>query len=512
MQEIPLPADEPIQQSTFPRLRLWKEMAILAQMVMELAWIVPWYRSLTGGTNQAGTWRVFTIFLVIMLVFHWAARLMNFLNIRLVLRRTVLIGLLLVAIFGGLRYLLYYAVPVSLLDTFIKPVAAFADILVLIPDEFVIILAILFVAFRGISIASQRTSASDMLVRFQFGMVMIVLYIMLNTLVTNEAPGNIVFVFLFSGLIAIGTARMTVLEGLRGGREVPFDRRWFLGLVLSALLVILAAYAAAQFTNYPLFRFLIQVITALFSFIIGVLLILLMPLFLLIISGLLWLVENIRLTDLLPNLMEGLDTALNNLANLTNQLMAFAQNLLPDLSFARPYILLGGIILVIVFGLIFIGLNWLLKNYRNLEIEDLESLLESGDWLRLLRRLVQNNLKKLGRSLEGSLLFFNRDRRRAAKRIRQIYQEMVELGSELGAARQEAETPNEYLLRLVGLFPDEEGQVSRITSAYVKIRYGEYPESLAEVAAIEQDWDIVRKAAKTRLAEKQEDPADPAVN
>jgi hypothetical protein len=502
MRELPALPEETIQPTSFPRLRLWKEVAILAQMSMELAWIVPWYRSLTRGTNQAETWRVFAIFGAIMLFFHWLSRLMNFLNIRFYIRRVILVGLLFAVSIVGLRYLLYFGEPVGLVELFVKPITAFADMFVLIPDEFVIILAMIFIAFRSIAIASQRTSAADMLVRFQLGMVMIVLYIMLNTLVTGETPGNIVFVFLFSGLIAVGTARMTVLEGLRGGREVPFDRKWFLGLLVSALVVILIAYTAAQFTKYPLFTLLIQVLTAVFSFIVGIILILLMPLFLVLISGLLWLLDNIEASALLPEFVDGIQTALNNLADLTNQLIAFAQNLLPDLSFTRPYLLVGAIILVITLGFAFLAINWLARNYQRLDFEDLESIFETGDWLSYLRRMVQNNLRKLGSALDGNLNTFNRDRWRAAERVRRIYQELVDTASELGVSRQEAETPLEYLPRLESLFSNEAREVAQITRAYIKIRYGEYPESIAEVEAIEKDWVVIRKRAKSMQKER----------
>lgn len=502
MQGIPI-SEETIQSTKLPKPHIWKEISIFSQMIMELAWIVPWYRSLTQGTNLAQTWRAFVVFMTIMLSFYWLSKAMNFFNIRLSLRRVVLMALLLIVAFLGLRYLLYFSEPINMVDLLIKPIAAFANLFVLIPDEFVILLVIIFVAFRGVTIASQRTSPTDMLVRFQFGMVMIVFYILLNTLVTGEALGSIVFVYLFAGLIAMGTARMTVTERLRGGREIPFDRKWFFGLLISALVVILAAYLAAQFTNLPLFTIVIQLFTTIFSFIIGVILILLMPLFLLLLSGLMWLIDNVRLGDLLPDIAEDLQSALNNLANLTGQLLEYARNLLPDLSFARPYILLFGILLVIFLGMLFLGLSWLVRNYKRIELDDIESLIEAGDWLGLLQRFLQDNLKKIGRNLETGLGLNLRDRRRAAERIRQIYQDLVSTSGELGVERLEAETPYEFLPRLSGLFPEHQSEVEEITQAYIKIRYGEYPESMTEVEKIEQDWNVIQRVAKSRPADQQ---------
>ena len=71
-------------------------------------------------------------------------------------------------------------------------------------------------------------------------------FVFFNTLITGEQIGNMAYLFLSAGLLAMGAARVAVLRSLRGGKENPFDRRWLAGLVLSvAGAVGLASLAAA---------------------------------------------------------------------------------------------------------------------------------------------------------------------------------------------------------------------------------------------------------------------------
>ena len=84
---------------------------------------------------------------------------------------------------------------------------------------------------------------------------------------------------------------------------------------------------------------------------------------------------------------------------------------------------------------------------------------------------------------------------RAAVSILKIYQQMVQLGSEMGHPREKAETPYEYLRTLAQIWPDHRSDVQLITRAYVKVRYGEFPETQEEFEAIKSAWKRVRDTA-----------------
>jgi hypothetical protein len=52
------------------------------------------------------------------------------------------------------------------------------------------------------------------------------------------------------------------------------------------------------------------------------------------------------------------------------------------------------------------------------------------------------------------------------------------------------------------LFPASDLDLESITSAYLRIRYGEFPESREEVDQVEAAWKRVRAAGKLLLQEK----------
>ncbi len=81
----------------------------------------------------------------------------------------------------------------------------------------------------------------------------------------------------------------------------------------------------------------------------------------------------------------------------------------------------------------------------------------------------------------------------AAARIRQIYRQLLRESARLGKAREQAETPLEFLPELQVVFPGCYEELVLITRAYLRVRYGEYPESRQEVQVVEQAWKHVRR-------------------
>ncbi|MCB8979568.1 MAG: DUF4129 domain-containing protein [Ardenticatenaceae bacterium] len=84
---------------------------------------------------------------------------------------------------------------------------------------------------------------------------------------------------------------------------------------------------------------------------------------------------------------------------------------------------------------------------------------------------------------------------RAAVSIIKIYQQMIHLSSDVGYPRANSETPFEYLKTLVKIWPDHKAEVQLITRAYVRVRYGEFPETKQEFEAIKQAWQRVQETA-----------------
>ena len=89
----------------------------------------------------------------------------------------------------------------------------------------------------------------------------------------------------------------------------------------------------------------------------------------------------------------------------------------------------------------------------------------------------------------------------AAARIRWVYAQLMILCSRLGKPRPAAATPLEFLPTLQALFPEQDTTLQAITQAYLKVRYGELPETYEEVQAVLMGWDQLKAESKPLLAE-----------
>ena len=86
------------------------------------------------------------------------------------------------------------------------------------------------------------------------------------------------------------------------------------------------------------------------------------------------------------------------------------------------------------------------------------------------------------------------DRWYAAASIRRIYARMVAEASRPGYPRPGSDTPFEYLPTLVKSWPGMKPQLEAITVAYVRVHYGEFPETAEELQSIRTAWDQIRRS------------------
>ena len=140
--------------------------------------------------------------------------------------------------------------------------------------------------------------------------------------------------------------------------------------------------------------------------------------------------------------------------------------------------------------------------HAEIQFDEVDGLLESGSLIKFVRQVFLRNIKHLGRQIEVGLNRFRRDRRQAAARIRQIYQQLMAVCQDLGVSKAEAATPLEFLPKMVKIFPGHEAELERITAAYIKVRYGEFPEDLTELQALETAWQTLQANASIRLEKK----------
>ncbi len=71
---------------------------------------------------------------------------------------------------------------------------------------------------------------------------------------------------------------------------------------------------------------------------------------------------------------------------------------------------------------------------------------------------------------------------------------MCQSAASQGYARLSTETPYEYLVSLSQVWPDNPRETGLITEAYVKVRYGEIPETKDELDEILAAWKLLADA------------------
>ncbi len=238
---------------SLPRLRPWREMSTIGMMVMELCWMVPWYRSLTTATYAASPMRVFSVFGILLWLTHFIVRSMNYIHLKMNLRRRILSFLFLCFSLIAIKSLLYTQSPFSIGELIVRPMKALYDWNGLVPNEFLVILVVLFIGWRGIALAQAHISPQSVIYNFQIGILIFLLFILVNTIITGETFGGFPYLFLFAGLISMGAARLSVLSSLRGAPQTSFDRRWAIGMILAASFVVLVAFLVGHLTTRTLF-------------------------------------------------------------------------------------------------------------------------------------------------------------------------------------------------------------------------------------------------------------------
>jgi hypothetical protein len=157
-------------------------------------------------------------------------------------------------------------------------------------------------------------------------------------------------------------------------------------------------------------------------------------------------------------------------------------------------------VIAILLAILYSISRWLLHE-RQPEQDQRESIIDSGDLLGMFRRAIRNRLNELSQSLRGRTNLRGGQRWLAAAKIRRIYARLMELASKLGEPRPPAYTPLEFLPILENLIPEGKADIQVITDAYLRVRYGELPETNQEINRVEEAWEQVNALGKEKYSE-----------
>jgi hypothetical protein len=357
-----------------------------------------------------------------------------------------------------------------------KVISSVSGLVQLDPGAVLVVFFVIWLWWRGISLAREPIRPLVAWRRFELGLLMFLLHVFILTRIGEHPPGLGLFVFfLFTGLMAVVLARISFVSVAHGVEKNPFDRRWLAStaIILGTAVGISALLGSLLTGQYAL---LLEWLAESIKLVVAVVI------FIAALPGL-----------FLSNFLGPLVSFLRRFATTPtpdpNSLLQTPEPLSPLVGAGEPQPLSPAFQSLIFWGLIFLILVLLINRVRQKSggarmwsQDSPESLLERGDARRLLRKAFQDAANELASRLRPARRLL------VAARVRRIYAQLMGLCAELDFPRPAAQTPLEFLPSLGELFPDRARDLDMITQAYVNVRYGELPETQEEVEALENAW------------------------
>lgn len=474
--------------------RVRRELVYFSFTVQEASLLTPFVLVVMSWSRFWPPALVFLWLLLLILVPFNLLRLMSLLQWERTRQRRVMAVAMVVTVILSWRMLLYEASsPFDL--TWLRQFAtnmAEAGNLVWTRDLSIFVFTI-FGWWRGMRLASKTLSIGNAGLRLRVGgLIIMPLVAWLATSFLEFSVVPFILLFFLSSLAAVALVRAEHIEADRTGHAATLSAGWFLTVLAAALGVVLLGGALAAFiSGESLFQVL-----GVFS-----------PLWRSLQFG--GTVSGLTMFELLQPLLDVFAAAVQFLATILASILGRVSEgvrflsgtipeqpplptleVTPEVVTAPPAMgkivaagLMLGLILLIAWGLS--------KLYQQATFAARESR-RSGP----LQDSVAND-SALDRLLQRFGVF---QQWRAAASIRRIYENMCHAAAAAGYPRLEAETPYEYLATLAKTWPAFQSDSRLITEAFVRIRYGELPETPEEFAEIQEAW--------RRLESAEVDPLD----
>ncbi len=487
------PSPDSIPPAEAPRFRPWHELIVLSVISMEVNWAALWFRILTQTGAKVSFWKALAVLGGMLLGAYLLASILTALRIRLNISRGVLAAWLAATVLLGLKLFVYLGRPAGAGEMVAGMIARFQSPGGALPAEFLVALAVTWIWWRGVSMAGIEMDSSQVIRRFYLGAGMLAGYGLVAP-ITGEKLILPVYLFLFSWLSAMSAARIYRLARFGRGQSAAFNRRWLAGVISAVAVVVALAALAGSLMDWKLSGLVVILVTWLGRAFLIVVAALMSPMILLLSLLMPYLQQWLK--DL-PDSLAKVGEALQQLSRGVEELQKTAPRELPSL----PPVLRAAIFWGILAAAIFLAAWALQKRYlKSLPggEADPETILGGSELLRQWLSTLRSGAQFLAGQL-GVLGFKGGRRFLAAARIRRIYAQLTELSADLGRPRPPAFTPLEYLPVLENVFPNHAAELRMVTLAYLKVRYGELPETRQEVAQVETAWKRVREQGRVML-------------
>ncbi|NHZ72250.1 MAG: DUF4129 domain-containing protein [Aquificales bacterium] len=340
---------------------------------------------------------------------------------------------------------------------------------------------IMFLWWRGLKLIGKEFSIHSAGRRLRVGGLILAPIIIgwsIDRLPWSAVP--FILLFFLASLTAVALARVEEIEKQRSGRSVSLNPKWLISVGLAALLLILTTAlitfiisGETMLTIAGLFDPLWRALYAGGIIVFNTIFNLLEPL--------------LKLLSLLIDFLVGLFTPM--MAQLAEATPAPIETSLFTTPQATEIIEVDdgtnsgfkAINILLMIAIVLAVTLALGRVYRKAEFAARENESATKDTSKIAKPKTGFGHRLLNRL--GLLRGW-----RTAASIRRIYQNMCRAAAINGYSRADADTPFEYLATLAKAWPENQDDSRLITEAYVKVRYGELPESAAELDVIRQAW------------------------
>ncbi len=485
--------------SASPWVYIRHEILYLSYALQEVALVTPIALAFMTWARYWSPALVALWLLLLMLLPFNLLRLLSLLHVSASRQRLVMVVGLLLAILLSWRLLLY--APTSLLDMgwigqFVNNLGEGGNLLW--SRDLTVFVLTVFMWWRGIQLAGRRHEINRAGLRLRLGgliLAPLLIWAASTFLDVNVVP--FVMLFFVASLTSIALVRAEQIEADRTGYASTLGVSWFAAVFGAALLVaVVGGLIAAFVSGESLFSFLsvfsplwsaLQFGGAVILFTLFDLLSPLLDLFALFITA---------LADFMAWLLSLVSTGLQQALPQAPVEGPLAPN--PDTPLAEggssstARVLVGAALLAVV-----ILAGWgLARVYQqaNFGTRSSSRSTRSG--------FAGDDEPSLAERLLGR--FGLRRNWRAAASVRRIYEAMCASAAGAGYPRLETETPYEFLTTLSTVWPNQTAESRLITEAFIRVRYGEVPETDEELDVIRSAWQRLQETPPTRLVVEDE--------
>ena len=488
-----------------PSTTLWgyirHELLFLGFALMEIALLTPVVLVILGWARywpplQVGLW----LLLLMLLPFN-LIRLLSLLRFTLKRQRRLLFVALILAIFLSWRLLLYDDaawVNFGWLREFGRSLGEGGNLLWTRDLSVFLVTAIAW--WRGIKLATRFPEINNVGLRLRLGgLIFLPLILWFSSALFNKNVVPFVLLFFFSALTVISLVRAENIELEHSGTSATLNARWFVVVAAAALLiVILTTGLTALIAGESLF----------------VVLDWLAPLWSAVQFGAI--VAGATLFQMVYPFLEAIAKFIQWLSNVLGGVFGQISATLRESPFFRdlesPLIptptetaeVVGpsfagktatAFIMIALLAIIALALA---RTYQ-------QATFAARDSERSRTRAEEDEAPGLGRRVLDRLGLFRQWR--AAASVRRIYRQMCGAAAAAGYPRLKSETPYEYLASLNRVWPNDPAETRLITEAFIRVRYGEAPETEEELETLRAAWHRLEvNAAPRREAGKEYEP------